>query len=154
MLVGGGMEHDMGTETLVDAFDTMDHANVSHDRGKLDIGEFFFQLQPDVVHRGFGTVEQDQLFQPEMAELATEFATDGTGGSGDQNDFAFQEPAISSMLIRISSRPNRSSMRTSGRARNCILPPWSSSMEGNNSIRIFFFSQKRTRRSLSSFTTL
>ena len=25
-----------------------------------------------------------------MAELPTEFATDGTGGSGDQNDFAFQ----------------------------------------------------------------
>ncbi len=33
MLVGGGMEHDMGTETLVDAFDTMDHANVSHGPG-------------------------------------------------------------------------------------------------------------------------
>ena len=90
MLVGGGMEHDMGTETLVDTFDTMDHADVSHDWGKLDIGELFFQLQPDVVHRSFGTVEQDQLLQPEMAELPTEFATDGTGGSGDQNDFAFQ----------------------------------------------------------------
>ena len=59
MLVGGGMEHDMGTETLVDAFDTVDHADVSHDRGKLDIRELFFQLQPDVVHRSFGTVEQD-----------------------------------------------------------------------------------------------
>ena len=90
MLVGGGMEDQLGMETLIDAFDTMDHANVSHDRGKLDIGEFFFQLQPDVMHRGFGTVEQNQLLQPEMAELATEFATDGTGGSGNQNDFAFQ----------------------------------------------------------------
>ena len=61
MLVGGGMEDQLGMETLIDAFDTMDHANVSHDRGKLDIGEFFFQLQPDVMHRGFGTVEQKPI---------------------------------------------------------------------------------------------
>ena len=90
MLVGSGMEDQLGMETLVDAFNTVDHADVSHDRGKLDIGKLFFQLQPDVMHRGFGTVEQNQLLQPEMAELAAEFATDGTGGSGNQYDFAFQ----------------------------------------------------------------
>ena len=66
----------------------------------------------------------------------------------------FREPAISSMLIRISSRPNRSSMRTSGRARIFSLPPFSSSKEGRSNIRTFSFSQKRTRRSLSSFTAL
>jgi len=90
MLVGGCMEDDMGMETLVDVLDTVDHADISHDGDELDIGKFLFQFQPDVVHRGFGTVEQDQLLQAEPAELATELATDGTGGSGDQNDFAFQ----------------------------------------------------------------
>ena len=90
MLVGGGMEHDLGMETLVDAFHTVDHTDISHDRGKFDIGELFFQFQPDVVHRGFGTVEQDQLLQAEVTELAAELATDGTGGSGNQNDFASQ----------------------------------------------------------------
>ena len=72
MLVGGGMEHDLGMETLVDAFHTVDHTDISHDRGKFDIGELFFQFQPDVVHRGFSTVEQNQLLQAEVTELAAE----------------------------------------------------------------------------------
>ena len=76
MLVGSRMEDILRTEAVEDTLYTMNHTDITHDRLEMYLGEFVFQLEADVVHRGFGAVEEDQFLQSEGTELTAEFATD------------------------------------------------------------------------------
>ena len=90
MLVGSRMEDILRTEAVEDALQPVNHTNITHDRLEMYLREFVFQLEADVMHRGLGTVEEDQLLQSEGTELTAEFATDRTGGTRYHHHLAFE----------------------------------------------------------------
>ena len=84
------MEDILRTETGEDTLYTVRHTDIAHDRLEMYLRELLFQLKADVVHRGLGTVEEDQLLQSEGTELTAEFATDRTGSPRYHHHLAFE----------------------------------------------------------------
>ena len=61
--------------------DVADHGD------EFQLREALFEFEPQVVHRGFCIVEQDQFLDSERCQLAAQFRADRTGGSGDHDGF-------------------------------------------------------------------
>ena len=81
VLVGGRVEDHLRTVGAEGVVQTRDHAHVADYGDELQIGEAVLQFETDVVHRGFGVVEEDELLDAERGQLPAQLRTDRTGGT-------------------------------------------------------------------------
>ena len=93
MLVGRRMEHHLGVPVAEHIIHTVRAANIADHRNKVQFLVFLFQFQTEIMHRSLSGVEANQLLNREMSQLATDLATDTTGGSRDKHSLPFQQIA-------------------------------------------------------------
>ncbi len=86
MLVGRGVEHNLGTPRAEGVVKAADQPDVTDDGDEVKARELLLKLQTKVVHRGLGVVEKDELPNAEPSELAAELGADRTGGAGYHHD--------------------------------------------------------------------
>ena len=87
MFVSGGVEYDLGMERAEGEIQAVGQPDVADHGDEFQLREALFEFEPQVVHRGFCIVEQDQFLDSERCQLAAQFRADRTGGSGDHDGF-------------------------------------------------------------------
>ncbi len=87
MLVSGGVEDKLRMPGAHGEIQPFGLADVADDRDEIQLGEAAFQLQAQLVHRGLGVVEEDELLDVEGSQLAAELGADGSGRAGHEHDF-------------------------------------------------------------------
>ena len=90
VLIGRRVEDVLGAVSLEDVLHPGLVGDVGDDGGGVDFGPFLLDLEADVVQRGFGRIDQDQLVGVEQRHLTHDFTADGAGGAGDENALPFQ----------------------------------------------------------------
>ena len=90
MLVGRGVEDVLGAILVEDFLHPGLVGDVGNDGGGVDFGPFFLDFQADVVQRGFGRVDQDELEGIEHRHLPHDFTADGAGGARDEHALPLQ----------------------------------------------------------------
>ena len=90
VLVGRRMEDVLGAVSLEDVLHPGLVGDVGDDGGGVDFGPFLLDLEADVVQRGFGRIDQNQLVGVEQRHLTHDFTADGAGGAGDEDALPFQ----------------------------------------------------------------
>lgn len=88
MLVGRGVEDYLRSPFAEDIVQTGWQADITDDRRELELREFFFEFEADVVHRGLCIVEEDEFLDSETCKLAAEFGSDGSCCSCDEDGLA------------------------------------------------------------------
>ena len=87
------MEHHLGVPVAEHIIHTVRTADIADHRDKVQFLVFLFQFQTEIMHRGLSGVEANQLLNREMSQLATDLATNTTGGSRDKHGLPFQQIA-------------------------------------------------------------
>lgn len=87
VFVSGGVEYDLGMERAEGEIQAVGQPDVADHGDEFQLREALFEFEPQVVHRGFCIVEQDQFLDSERCQLAAQFRADRTGGSGDHDGF-------------------------------------------------------------------
>ena len=90
MLVCRGVEDVLGAVFVEDFLHPGLVGDVGDDGGGVDFGPFLLDFQADVVQRGFGRVNQDELEGIEHRNLPHDFTADGAGGARDEHPLPFQ----------------------------------------------------------------
>ena len=85
MLIGSGMENNFGTILLEDMVEALLIADISNDWREIETRILLFEFQSDVVERSLCIIEHKKMFHAESGELAAEFGTDGSGGTGHED---------------------------------------------------------------------
>src|SRR5687767_1923005 len=90
MLVGGGVEDDLGTDALEDAAHLLRVGDITDPALEVDAHTRARQFQVEVMEAGFVVVQEMQAGGAEGEYLAGELAADRAGGTGDQDDAVAQ----------------------------------------------------------------
>lgn len=90
VLVGRRVEDVLGAVSLEDVLHPGLVGDVGDDGEGVDLGPFLLDLEADIVQRGFGRIDQDQLVGVEQRHLTHDFTADGAGGAGDEDALPFQ----------------------------------------------------------------
>lgn len=85
MLVGGGVEDDLGVPVAHRVVDSFRGADVSNHGDEVEHGETGTELEAEVVHRGLGVVEEYELLDAEACKLAAQLGAYGACGAGDHH---------------------------------------------------------------------
>lgn len=88
VLVGGGVEDNLGAVLLKDVADAVLDADVTDDGDEVEVREGLLKVEAEVVERCLGVVEKDELADAEGGDLGDQLGADAAGSPGDEDDFA------------------------------------------------------------------
>ncbi len=91
MLVGGGVDHDVGLVFAHDppeGFLIPDGAHLQDQGVGYQFPVFLLQLKEEVVHVVLGDIVENQLLRGEGQDLAAQLRSDGAASAGDHDGFA------------------------------------------------------------------
>ena len=88
VFVGRGVEDDLGVPGAEREVEPVRVADIADDGHEVQALETVFELEPEIVHRGLGVVEEDQFPDAQGGELQGQLRTDGSGGPRDHHGLA------------------------------------------------------------------